>query len=146
MAESRLRTATARCPCCGYVTLHERSGYEICVLCWCEDDGQDDPHADEVWGGPNGDLSLTQARRNFQEHLTMYDRGRDTRVGGEDSDVEIQAKREIVRALGRLRGRPIADDAEGLWENIAANEGLLEAELQRKTREYEQQGDAEQSV
>lgn len=37
----------------------------VCHVCFWEDDGQDDPSADEVWGGPNGDLSLTQARANF---------------------------------------------------------------------------------
>jgi hypothetical protein len=30
-----------------------------------EDDGQDTHDADEVRGGPNGTLSLSQARRNF---------------------------------------------------------------------------------
>ncbi|WP_090769340.1 CPCC family cysteine-rich protein [Nonomuraea maritima] len=53
------------CPCCGYVTLSERGGFEICPVCFWEDDGQDDPDADVVLGGPNGYLSLTQARRNF---------------------------------------------------------------------------------
>ncbi|WP_079032275.1 CPCC family cysteine-rich protein [Streptomyces specialis] len=53
------------CPCCGFVTLSERGGYEICPVCFWEDDGQDDQDADRVRGGPNGRLSLTQARRNF---------------------------------------------------------------------------------
>jgi hypothetical protein len=54
-----------RCPCCGYLTLAERGLYEICPVCFWEDDGQDDRDADRVRGGPNGRLSLTQARRNF---------------------------------------------------------------------------------
>ena len=54
-----------RCPCCRYKTLHGRAGYEICKVCFWEDDGQDDHDADEVRGGPNGLLSLTQARLNF---------------------------------------------------------------------------------
>ncbi|BCB85706.1 CPCC family cysteine-rich protein [Phytohabitans suffuscus] len=53
------------CPCCGYVTLAERGGFEICQVCFWEDDGQDDPDADAVLGGPNGSMSLTGARRNF---------------------------------------------------------------------------------
>jgi len=56
---------TYRCPCCHHKTLHGRAGYEICSVCFWEDDGQDDHDADEVRGGPNGLLSLTQARRNF---------------------------------------------------------------------------------
>ena len=55
------------CPCCGCLTLGERGGYEICPVCFWEDDGQDDHNADLVLGGPNGSLSLTQARRNFQD-------------------------------------------------------------------------------
>lgn len=54
------------CPCCGYLTLTEAVAYEICPVCCWEDDGQDDPRADEVWGGPNGRLSLTAARENFR--------------------------------------------------------------------------------
>lgn len=30
------------CPCCGYPLLWERGMYEICPLCWWEDDGLDD--------------------------------------------------------------------------------------------------------
>lgn len=40
--------------------------FEICQVCFWEDDGQDNIDADEVKGGPNGDLSLTEARRNYQ--------------------------------------------------------------------------------
>ena len=38
--------------------------YLICPICFWEDDGQDDPLADEFWGGPNGS-SLTDARSNY---------------------------------------------------------------------------------
>jgi len=55
-----------RCPCCGCKTLGERGVYEICPVCFWEDDGQDDPNADEVWGGPNGALSLSEARANYR--------------------------------------------------------------------------------
>ncbi|MFC0437354.1 CPCC family cysteine-rich protein [Kutzneria buriramensis] len=53
------------CPCCGYLTLDVRGGYEICPVCFWEDDGQDDHDAAVVRGGPNKDLSLAQARTNF---------------------------------------------------------------------------------
>ncbi|WP_425543148.1 CPCC family cysteine-rich protein [Rhodanobacter soli] len=55
-----------RCPCCGYKTIGERGVHLICEVCFWEDDGQDDASADEVWGGPNGNLSLTQARANYK--------------------------------------------------------------------------------
>jgi hypothetical protein len=54
------------CPCCGHLTLDERGGFEICQVCFWEDDGQDDHDADIVRGGPNGSLSLTQARANYR--------------------------------------------------------------------------------
>ena len=53
------------CPCCGYLTLSTRAAFELCPVCYWEDDGQGDADADEVFGGPNASLSLTQARSNF---------------------------------------------------------------------------------
>jgi hypothetical protein len=57
-----------RCPCCQFKTLDERGIYDICPVCFWEDDGQDDHDAEVVRGGPNGSLSLTDARRNFREY------------------------------------------------------------------------------
>jgi hypothetical protein len=37
-----------KCPCCGFPTLDERGGNDICELFNWEDDGQDDLYADEV--------------------------------------------------------------------------------------------------
>ncbi len=54
------------CPCCGFLTLGERGGFEICPVCFWEDDGQDDADAALVRGGPNGSLSLEQARTNYR--------------------------------------------------------------------------------
>ena len=55
------------CPCCGYATLRERGAFQICPVCFWEDDGQDEEDADDVRGGPNSTLSLTAGRRNFIE-------------------------------------------------------------------------------
>lgn len=52
------------CPCCGYATLSEPAEYEICEICFWEDDGQDDPLDREPFFGPNG-VSLAEARFNF---------------------------------------------------------------------------------
>ena len=64
------------CPSCGYATLDERGVYDICSVCCWEDDNQDDDTADEVWGGPNADLSLTESRiftgRLLREHHTRF--------------------------------------------------------------------------
>ena len=52
------------CPCCGYATLSARDIFDICAVCYWEDDGQDSADADITKGGPNG-TSLTAARRNY---------------------------------------------------------------------------------
>jgi hypothetical protein len=65
---------TYRCPCCKFKTLHGRSHYEICPVCFWEDDGQDEHDAEEVRGGPNHDLSLRQAQLNFKNFGAIYER------------------------------------------------------------------------
>ena len=90
------------CPCCGYPTLAERGGYEICEICNWEDDGQDDPHADEVWGGPNGDYSLSEARANFEAHLTMY-RKNDKRFKRATASAHVQKKRKLIKRFDLQR-------------------------------------------
>jgi hypothetical protein len=52
------------CPCCGHLTLSERGGFEICEVCFWEDDGQDDVDAHVERGGPNAG-TLWQARTSF---------------------------------------------------------------------------------
>ena len=55
------------CPVCEYPTIYEPGGYEICDLCSWEDDDFDR-------GGPNGGYTLTEAKQNFRDHLSMYRR------------------------------------------------------------------------
>src|SRR6266496_3736756 len=64
------------CPCCRYLTLDERGGYEICPVCLWEDDGQDDQDAARVRGGSNGFLSLDEARRNYVAFGACDDKSR----------------------------------------------------------------------
>ncbi len=53
------------CPCCGHPTLSERGADERCGECGWYDDGQDDHDSDRVRGGPNGCLSLDDARLRY---------------------------------------------------------------------------------
>ena len=62
LKKANMDKITFTCPSCGYPTLSERRAYEICDICNWEDDGQDDQNADEIWGGPNHLLSLTESR------------------------------------------------------------------------------------
>lgn len=61
--------ALIACRCCFQRTLEERANFEICMECGWEDDGQDDVDAHMVRGGPNGRLSLAQARSDYLEEV-----------------------------------------------------------------------------
>ncbi|WHY69480.1 CPCC family cysteine-rich protein [Neobacillus sp. SuZ13] len=112
-----------KCPCCGYPTLEERGGFEICILCNWEDDGQDNPYADEVWGGPNGDYSLTEARKNFKENLIMY---RDKRNLLSQTDKEIATKKSLTRAFVELeQSETDSLEYKALWNEIKFYEKIL---------------------
>jgi|SRR5690606_3609804 len=65
------------CPCCRFLTLGERGGFQICPVCFWEDDGQGDHDAESVRGGPNGTLSLAEARRNFAAFGACEERFKD---------------------------------------------------------------------
>jgi len=71
---SRARKRRFLCPCCRHRTLAERGAYYVCPVCFWEDDGDDDP--DSV-GGPNGDLALAAARRNYAVFGACTERFRD---------------------------------------------------------------------
>ena len=55
-----------KCPCCGYKTLssEKRGSYEICPVCYWEDDKVQ--FADPEFKGGANRVSLSQARANFK--------------------------------------------------------------------------------
>ncbi len=132
------------CPCCGYPTLPERAGYDICELCNWEDDGQDDPHADEIWGGPNGVYSLAEARLNFKSYLIMYSPHKPFgHIGGNTNTArEQQAKQSIVEAFDMMTKESDTSMLQSLWQIVDQNERILKNELHRIVSEYEAQAKA----
>lgn len=122
------------CPCCGYPTLPERGGYDICELCDWEDDGQDDPHADEVWGGPNGTYSLSQARQNFRECGLMYDLDGDPDHVNGDNNGQWAAKQGLIRAFEAIRS---GADPSSLQAEMESCRRILQAEAMKKVRQIE---------
>ncbi len=58
-----MRKPLEACPCCGYLTLCERGDYEICAVCFWEDNGLDDA---EKYSGPNYQ-TLGEAQTNFRD-------------------------------------------------------------------------------
>jgi hypothetical protein len=118
------------CPCCFMPTLAERGVGNICPVCFWDDDGQDDPHADEVWGGSNDDLSLSQARANFATHLTMYPPGSENFAWFQGGEQEVGAKRRLIQTARRLRAELAPAEAAGLWARFDADmEALTEHHL-----------------
>lgn len=53
------------CPVCGYLTLDERDSFDICAICFWEDDGIDDFEVNKD-SGPNH-MTLNEGREIFQE-------------------------------------------------------------------------------
>lgn len=52
-----------KCPCCGYRTIKEKGAYEICRVCFWEDDRKDDRNADSF--SHVNHIALKEARDNF---------------------------------------------------------------------------------
>lgn len=60
------------CPCCGYRSLRERGSYEICRVCFWEDDGTTEL---DLVSGPNH-MTLREARLNFHRFGAVAERAR----------------------------------------------------------------------
>jgi hypothetical protein len=58
----------AACPCCGYLTFRRgaRHSYELCEVCFWEDDGTQFVNPD--YGSGANHVSLLEARLNFQRY------------------------------------------------------------------------------
>jgi Cysteine-rich CPCC len=123
----RVAAPRVSCPCCGYPTLRERGESEICALCDWEDDGQDDADASDVRGGPNGDLSLAEARLNFADHWSMYDAATAAPLQGIE---EIEAKRAIAAAWDALLDGAATPEATAA--EVARATDALKAALHRR--------------
>lgn len=59
-----------KCPCCGFYTLESRGNYEICPVCFWEDDEVQESEPD-MRGGAN-QASLNEARENFNMNRMIW--------------------------------------------------------------------------
>lgn len=82
------------CPCCGRRTIEERGNYEICRVCWWEDDGQDNDEADQIFGGPNYGISLTNGRFHFLK-FGIYDPNREDLINNKEPMEKYEKGREF---------------------------------------------------
>jgi hypothetical protein len=62
--EIRITGKELQCPCCDYYTLSSRGNYDICPICFWEDDGVDLDDLDS-YSGPNH-MTLKEGRENFK--------------------------------------------------------------------------------
>ncbi len=86
------------CPVCRVPSLHQRGAYEVCQVCWWEDDGI----VDEGWpSGCNG-RTLLEARRHFADGLMCSGRGENhyTQFGGGDAELEAIKRQLLICAAG----------------------------------------------
>ncbi|WP_411349806.1 CPCC family cysteine-rich protein [Paenibacillus sp. WLX2291] len=136
------------CPCCGYPTLDEPKSWDICYLCDWEDDGQDDYNADQIKGGPNGDYSLTEARRNFKKYYIMY-RHHESKLPDDPQDIAkvVSLKQMLMKKMDQLNN---VSDTEDRWNRIILLEDrlamLVHEQMERRSRNIEQNHKAIQMI
>ena len=73
------------CACCGFNTIGEKGGYEICSICYWEDDPVQE--ADPWFGGGANKPSLCQAQLNYQQYGAMEKRFTSNVVPPKPSDL-----------------------------------------------------------
>lgn len=137
VGKSSGKGVTYPCPCCGYPTLPERDGFHICILCDWEDDGQDNDRADEVWGGPNGEYSLSRARENFKRYLRMYDEGLPPNVHAADTETAKTAKQKMMSVFNEMVGEDNNSMLDALWKEIKKQKRILNTERNKRIKAYE---------
>lgn len=100
------------------------ASYEICYLCFWEDDGQGEDELAEVCGGPNGEYSLKEARDNFKNHYLMYDKEDDTVIQGVQ---QVNLKEQAIRLFEQLEKEEIKSNGfQKIVEEIESNKRKLD--------------------
>ncbi len=112
--ENNLKLFT--CPGCGFPTLDERGVYHICAVCNWEDDNQDDENSDDILGGPNSDLSLTQNRLDIGKTLKQLADSLQGNVNDNPNEViSILTNHDIRMKVTGDKIPETADISDPLW-------------------------------
>ena len=133
------------CPCCGYQTLPGRGDYDLCPVCWWEDEGT------EPWeySGPNGQ-TLVEAQQEFLARRRPYRLRPKVRAPRPDEAREpgwrpIELTDDLQRRVAEAHAeqerqwaeeservaREIAEDPEGPFKEYNAASRALRAEAPR---------------
>lgn len=105
------------CPACGY-PVHDRGNFDICQVCWWEDDGELTATLDDV-SGPNH-ITLREARHNFDEwgHCDGPDLGPNDCVPDHElarDKPRLGRKRPAVDAFDAMRAARSEREAQALF-------------------------------
>jgi hypothetical protein len=99
-----------KCPCCGYKTLTEEGGYEICDLCnWEDEELARIALPFEVIGYVNHDYSLSEAQANFEKYYTIYRQEYPTKYF-EEIKLVIELKKKIIKVFENMEKAESHDD------------------------------------
>ncbi|ARN79246.1 hypothetical protein BST97_15320 [Nonlabens spongiae] len=82
-----------QCPCCDYFTIAEMAGFEICPVCFWEDDGQDLKELDKN-SGPNH-ITLREGRTNFKKFKVSDPRYLRDVISQSDREQYLYLRREV---------------------------------------------------
>ena len=86
-----MNSQNSACLVCGHLTVSEPGHFEICPVCFWEDEGDIvDPNIPTY--GPNGDLSLTGAKENYSKYGAIEKQYIDKVRPAMDSEVPSQSK------------------------------------------------------
>ncbi len=84
------------CACCGYQTIEEKGCFEICPICYWEDDAVQE--ADPWFSGGANKPSLHQAQLNFKMFGAMEERFQKKVREVNSQDLKCSTWRELVEA------------------------------------------------
>lgn len=124
------------CPCCGFPTLHVRNLYDVCTVCFWEDDGQDDPEADEVWGGPNIDYSLSDARRNFVNYLSMFSPKDESDFPIHSGEPARKAKQNLLDYFEQIKENPARYSQKEIRDEMEKQVKIISRAISQARSDY----------
>lgn len=113
------RKPVFECMCCGYVTLTERHGYEICPACGWEDEEIGDTPDHEMIGGANGDYTMNEARENFRIYGRMYRPG-DHRFYTDPKIIEVHKR--VLNALEEIKQQGWTPERASILSSLTSKE------------------------
>ena len=99
------------CACCGYKTIEEKGNYEICPICYWEDDSVQE--ADPWFEGGANVPSLFQAQINLKKYGATEDKFKSNIRAIKPKDVKDPIWRELVKSDSNFCTSP--KEIEELW-------------------------------